>query len=208
MALTKIAPTLPPSRSALATATQAGSAATVRGRQPVRDHHPAFPAHVERFLVLLREGTSWPAKSWDDETDTIAYGRIVLQLSREQVRELYYRLRERYTFRPSVAEVSACLDAIMEEIAPRAGEAAHLRYEMSPTTAARILADPKSSEANLAIARRVMPHLALASTGEGIGRARSREILNNLRRRSGLPERESAAPTAKYSPSTSEMEDI
>lgn len=161
------------------------------------EHHSEFPPHVERFLELLQ--TSWPTTApWDEETDTVAYGRQVIPLTREQTREIYYRLRERHTFRPSVAEVRIVVDE-MTAPAPMEFETAALRFEMSPETAARVLADPNASPENITKARRVLPHGALPATGEGVGRSRAREILNDLRRRSWLPEKESGAATAKYS---------
>lgn len=163
-----------------------------------KEHHAEFPAHAQRFLERLQ--TSWPPSAWDEETDTVAYARQVLKLTREQAREVYYRLRERHTFRPSVAEVCAVVDELIDDLAPTGEDAGPLRFEMSPQTAARVLVDPNATAANRAKALKVLPNLQLASTGEGVGRSRSREILNELRRRSGMPERASQAPTAKYAP--------
>jgi hypothetical protein len=163
------------------------------------EHHAEFPPHVERFLELLQ--TSWPTAPWDEETDTVAYGRQVLRLSREQTREVYYRLRERHTFRPSVAEVHTLIGELIDS-APIAAEVAAHAITMSPQTAAAVLADPNASQENQAIARKVLGAVpALPATGEGAGRSRAREILNNLRQRSGMPPKESIASTAKYSAS-------
>ena len=180
--------------------TQARPTMPVQARQIDRksEHHAEFPSHVERFLELLQ--TSWPTASWDEETDTVAYGRQVVHLSREQTREVYYRLRERHTFRPSVAEVHTLIGELIDS-APIAAEVAAYTITMSPQTAAAVLADPDATPENQAIARKVLGTLpALPATGEGPGRSRAREILNNLRQRSGLPPKESKAATAKYSP--------
>ena len=103
--------------------TQARPTMPVQARQIDRksEHHAEFPSHVERFLELLQ--TSWPTASWDEETDTVAYGRQVVHLSREQTREVYYRLRERHTFRPSVAEVHTLIGELIDS-APIAAEVA------------------------------------------------------------------------------------
>lgn len=179
--------------------TQARPTLPVAARQIDRkpEHCPEFPSHVERFLELLQ--TSWPTAPWDEKTDTVAYGRQVLRLTPEQTREVYYRLRERHTFRPSVAEVHTLIGEMVES-APTAADLAIRTITMSPQTAAAVLADPDATPENQAIARKVLGTLpALPGTGEGPGRSRAREILNNLRQRSGMPPKESNAPTAKYS---------
>ncbi len=172
---------------------------TARSVERKPEHHAEFPPHVERFLELLQ--TSWPTAPWDEKTDTVAYGRQVFRLTPEQAREVYYRLREKHTFRPSVAEVHALVHELIDSV-PIAAEVAAATITMSPQTAAAILAAPNSSPENQAIARKVMGTLpALPSTGEGVGRSRAREILNSLRQRSGMAPKESSAPTAKYAPS-------
>ena len=83
------------------------------------EHHAEFSDHVESFLARLQ--SSWPNTEncvWDEQVDTIAYGRQVVRLTRDQVREVYYRLRERHTFRPSVAEVRTVVDELLTQANP------------------------------------------------------------------------------------------
>lgn len=141
-------------------------------------HRPQFAPHVERLLELLREGRTWPQKDWDEATDTIAYGRQLIALTSEQAREVYYRLRERHTFRPSVAEVRAVVD----ELLPK---------------------DPLKGLSGADVAMRSVVALprALPSAANGPERQRAREEMERKRRglRDPLPvrraeKRESSAP--------------
>jgi hypothetical protein len=139
---------------------------------------PQFAPHVERLLELLREGRTWPQKDWDEATDTVAYGRQLIGLTKEQSREAYYRLRERHTFRPSVAEVRVVVD----ELLPK---------------------DPLKGLSGADVAMRsvvAMPR-ALPSAANGPERQRAREEMERKRRglRDPLPvhraeKRESSAP--------------
>lgn len=80
---------------------------------------PRYPERVEQFLSFLR--SDWPdtaTSCWDDEKDGIAYARQVLTLSQMDMTEVYFRLRERHTFRPSVAEVRAVVDELLTQTNP------------------------------------------------------------------------------------------
>jgi hypothetical protein len=75
---------------------------------------PALPPHVEKFLALLQSHFAYSpdAREWDRE-DTRAYGRLVVLLTPAQVRAVFDALRERYTWRPSVAEVRATVETVV-----------------------------------------------------------------------------------------------
>jgi hypothetical protein len=145
---------------------------------------PQFAPHVERLLELLREGRTWPQKDWDEATDTVAYGRQLIALTKEQSREVYYRLRERHTFRPSVAEVRVVVD----ELLPK---------------------DPLRSLSGADVAMRAVVAMpkALPSAANGPARQRAREEMERKRRglRDPMPthqaeKSESSAPLKDSAP--------
>ncbi|MBB6053260.1 hypothetical protein [Armatimonas rosea] len=160
-----------------------------------------YPEHIETFLSLIRTRFAQAKDAPEfDKNDVRVYVKLILPLTPPQCRDLIDKLRADHLWRPSPATVREAIDELLDTSQPIAADLAIRTITMSPQTAAAILADPNASPENQAIARKVLGEFpALPSTGEGPGRSRAREILNNLRQRSGLPPKESMAATAKYS---------
>lgn len=167
-----------------------------------------YPEHIETFLSLIRTRFAQAKDAPEfDRNDVRIYVKLILPLTPPQCRDLIDKLRADHLWRPSPSTVREAIDELLDTSQPTAADLAIRTITMSPQTAAAVLADPDATPENQAIARKVLGELrsstgefpALPSTGEGPGRSRAREILNNLRQRSGLPPKESMAATAKYS---------
>lgn len=122
--------------------------------QPVQEI--CLPPHVENLLALIQTHfeRARDARPWDLH-DERSYGKLVICLSGPQCRELADRLRARYHWRPSVAQVRVVLDEMLEDLKPQEHEA----------RAATVVRMPK----------------ALPSTGEGPGRDKMRQVMGKLR---------------------------
>lgn len=87
--------------------------------KPRTKPEPTLPPHVETFLGMLKTHfeSARDSRPWDQH-DTRAYGKVVLKLSGDECRILMDRLRTRYHWRPSVAQVSEALAELLEKSAP------------------------------------------------------------------------------------------
>lgn len=102
----EIAPKVVPSDAAMTAARRMVAGALGQDGQGGTQTAPELPAHVKTFLSVLvtHFAQAADAREWDQH-DEIHYARQVLMLTREQTRDVFRVLRERHTFRPSVAEV-------------------------------------------------------------------------------------------------------
>jgi hypothetical protein len=77
-----------------------------------------FPQWIIEVIAIIK--TKFPASAefpWD-VADTLSYGRVVERVGEINKTALVQLLRERHTFRPSVAEVKSAVDSITSENAP------------------------------------------------------------------------------------------
>lgn len=130
---------------------------------------PTLPRHVENLLALIQShfAASRDARAWDRHDDR-DYGRILLPLTGEQCRAVFALLRERHTFRPSVAEVKAAVGAVIESL-----------HANLPPYAAAALRDARSVRAE-AEAHRAGDALQIVGTGENPTRQTARERIRSL----------------------------